>query len=485
MDEEAKRKRTPTNSPVLLTVDSVGEDIPMQESGAVLSSAKSFSSLPVSEMTQGQYFFSEIYFPFINNLKVRLLVLFSFACFFSVGVHYAMQLDVGLDLVILVPDDSYVLTYINRARDVELFGFEYFLPVFLFLEDVKYHEKQTTHKILSLQENFIEEKFNSGPVTSWVSAFNGWVVTSPYSSLLDMDGFLTDEEKYYQAVEDFLEVPHFAFFADHIVFNYKENNTSPLEVDNIRISKLMAYHINQDSSENRVSALETSRDVCDAAILSPQAFAVSTSYKYTEIDMIILQELLFNLSLAVLAVGLISMVVLLNPKTVLLVSVLIISVDVEVLGMMVFWDLTLNTVTLVQLVMAVGLVVDYMAHIAHHYSLQSSAKCFSNDEKLRVTLGEIAPSVFMGCFTTLLGILPLSLASSTLFRMFFKMFLSIVTFGALHGFVLLPVILPWLTLESTDESAGDGVDTYDQHQTPRSVTKAKSVSVASMPVTNK
>jgi len=84
-----------------------------------------------------------------------------------------------------------------------------------------------------------------------------------------------------------------------------------------------------------------------------------------------------------------------------------------------------------------------------------------------------------------LGILPLSLASSTLFRMFFKMFLSIVTFGALHGFVLLPVILPWLTLESTDESTGDGVDTYDQHQTPRSVTKAKSVSVASMPVTNK
>lgn len=409
----------------------------------------SFSS---GDMTKGQYFFSEIYFPYINNLKVRLVVLVGFAFFFGISLHWALQLDIGLDLVILVPDDSYVKSYINTAREVELFGFEFNVPVSLYLEEVSYHEKDTTQQIISLQNNFLEKPFNTGPMTSWVSAFNGWVATSPHNTSLDSDGFLADRETYYLALEDFLKVPHFAFFADHIVFNYKDSGEgSSLQVENIRISKLSAYHIDQDSSQNRVTALETARDVCEDAHLHPEAFPLSVSYKYTEIDIIIFQELLLNLSLAVLAVGFISLIVLINPKAVLLVTLLIISVDVEVLGMMVFWDLTLNTVTLVQLVMAVGLVVDYMAHIAHHYSLLSSAKYPSNDEKLRVTLREVAPGVSMGCFTTLLGVFPLSLATSAMFRMFFKMFLSIVAFGALHGFVILPAILPWITLNAYDD----------------------------------
>jgi Niemann-Pick C1 protein len=449
-EEEEEEEKTEREVKKMATNEDIdAEDRPF--SGATPSPS---SSLLISHMTRGQYFFSEIYFPFINNLKVRLVVIASFIAFFGVNVYLALQLDIGLDLIILVPDGSYVQSYISRAREVELFGVEHDVAVFLFLEELNYFEKETTQKIISLQDTFEEGTFNSGPITSWVSAFNGWVGTSSYNTSLDSEGYLTDEEMYYKAVEKFLAVPHFSFFADHIVFNYEDDDASPLVVENIRISRVIGYHIEQDSAENRVSALLSARDVCDNADLSPEAFPVAPFYKFTEIDIIILQELLFNLSLAVLAVGLISMMVLINPKAVLLVGVLIISVDVEILGMMVFWDLTLNTVTLVQLVMAVGLVVDYMAHIAHHYSIQSSLQYPSNDEKLRVTLRDIAPSVSMGCFTTLLGVFPLSLASSTLFRMFFKMFLSIVIFGALHGFVLLPAVLPWISLEAHEDRVG-------------------------------
>lgn len=407
------------------------------------------------EMTKAQYFFSEIYFPFINNLTVRVMVVVMFAFFFALSIYSALQLDVGLDIIILVPDDSYAKNFIVRAREVELFAYDSNVPVSLFMEEVKYNEMETTEKIIAMQENFLEEKYNTGPVTSWVSAFAVWVGASPYNMTLDSNGYLTDEDQYYQAVEEFVSDPRFSYFADDIVFNYKDSessgNSSSNGVKNIRISRVKAYHSGIDSSHKKVHALLSTRDVCNEANLSPESFAVAAFYKFSEIDIIILQELLFNLSLAVFAVGFISLFVLVNPKIVLLVCGLIISVDVEILGMMVVWDLTLSTVTLVQLVMAVGLVVDYMAHIAHHYTIQSSRLYPSNDLKLQATMREIAPSVALGCSTTLLGVLPLAQAESTLFRMFFKMLLCIVTFGALHGFVLLPAILPWISVEAHGE----------------------------------
>ena len=44
-------------------------------------------------------------------------------------------------------------------------------------------------------------------------------------------------------------------------------------------------------------------------------------------------------------------------------------------------------------------------------------------------LGEIGPSVMLGAATTFLGIMPMAFANNEIFRVFFKMFLVIITFG--------------------------------------------------------
>lgn len=77
--------------------------------------------------------------------------------------------------------------------------------------------------------------------------------------------------------------------------------------------------------------------------------------------------------------------------------------------------------------MAVGLVVDYMVHIVHYFLHQDPN--ISKDDRIANALGEIGPSVLVGAMTTFLGIMPLAFANNVIFRVFFKMFLVIITFG--------------------------------------------------------
>jgi predicted RND superfamily exporter protein len=82
------------------------------------------------------------------------------------------------------------------------------------------------------------------------------------------------------------------------------------------------------------------------------------------------------------------------------------------------------------------------SHIIHFFGLQDPT--LSRKQRVMLTLGEIGPSVLLGCFTTFLGVLPLAFASSEVFRIFLKMFISIVVIGGAHGLIVLPVILSFV-----------------------------------------
>jgi len=140
-----------------------------------------------------------------------------------------------------------------------------------------------------------------------------------------------------------------------------------------------------------------------------------------------------------------------NFTITLFVLICVILVDVFLFGVLSFWDVTLNSVTVINIVIAIGLSVDYSAHIAHAYLAISPPKVneegqpSSNHEKrvfkTRGALGMMGTSVFHGAFSTFLAIIVLSPSKSYVFMMFFKMWFGIIVFGVLNGFVLLPVLL--------------------------------------------
>ena len=156
-----------------------------------------------------------------------------------------------------------------------------------------------------------------------------------------------------------------------------------------------------------------------------------------ETDEVIAHELYRNVALAVVCVFFTTLLLISNCTASLLVLICVILSLVDVGGFMHFWNLTIDTVSCNNLIIAIGLCVDYSAHIAHRFMVELGTR----DERVVQTLTNIGPAVLNGGISTFLAFILLAGSKSHVFTSFFKIFFLVVTFGLYHGLVFLPVVL--------------------------------------------
>ena len=120
------------------------------------------------------------------------------------------------------------------------------------------------------------------------------------------------------------------------------------------------------TTEHKVQAMLKAYDAADSSSLSSprQSFAFATRYVYFTQFTVLQDETLFNLGLALLAIGVVSAFVLRRFWYVMLAMVMTLAIDVDLLGSLaLWWNRSLNAITVIPVIMAVGLVIDYIAHI--------------------------------------------------------------------------------------------------------------------------
>lgn len=116
----------------------------------------------------------------------------------------------------------------------------------------------------------------------------------------------------------------------------------------------------------------------------------------------------------------------------------IVSIELGVAGYMSLWDVNLDSISMINLIMCIGFSVDFTAHICYTYM---SSKADHPDERVREALYSLGLPIVQGSFSTILGVIALLLADSYIFLVFFKMVFLVIFFGAMHGLFLLPVLL--------------------------------------------
>lgn len=169
---------------------------------------------------------------------------------------------------------------------------------------------------------------------------------------------------------------------------------------------------------------------------------------------IIRRELFLNVGLALAAVGFIVLLTVPSPLAALIITVNVGFCIVEILGFMHALGIAIDSVSVINIVLAVGLSIDYSAHVGHCFMAKGGK---DRNERALEALADIGAAVLSGALTTFLAVVVLLFSKSYVFVTLSIQFALTVGLGVTHGLVLLPVLLSLLgpkAFSSAEEHGG-------------------------------
>jgi Niemann-Pick C1 protein len=221
---------------------------------------------------------------------------------------------------------------------------------------------------------------------------------------------------------------------------------------NILASHFRTFHTPLQGQEDFINSYAAARRISNdiSSRHNIDVFPYSKHYIFFDQYNSIIRLTATLLSVAVAIIFILTSSLLGSLLTGAVVAVTVIMILVDIIGVMALASVSLNAVSLVNLVICVGIGVEFCAHIARAFMFPSKSvmerarhKFRGRDLRAWTALVNVGGSVFSGITVTkFLGVTVLAFTRSKIFEVYyFRIWLALVVLASSHALVFLPVAL--------------------------------------------
>ena len=442
-----------------------------------------------------QRFIHKVYAPGLLNRKVKVVVLIFFLGLFAAGLALIPEIALGLDQRIAFPRGSYLIPYFN---DIDRY-FNTGPPVYFVVRDLAVSERQHQQELCDRYStchsysltNILEQEskrpnisFITGSTASWLDDFFTWLNPSNKKCCLDKNGKpclanrdppwnitlhgMPQGEEFIHYLRKWLDAPTnedcpFGGAAPYSTALSLSSSARPERT--VKASHFRTSHTPLRSQSDFISAYASARRI-SSSIRSAQnidVFPYSKFYIFFDQYASIIKLTGALLGTAVAVIFVLTSLLLGSIATGLIVTLTVVMIVVDIIGIMALAHISLNAISLVNLVISVGIAVEFCAHIARAFSFPSRSimekststsntsgggvggggRYRGRDLRTWTALVNVGGSVFSGItITKFLGVFVLAFTRSKIFEVYyFRIWLALVVLAAGHALVWLPVVL--------------------------------------------
>lgn len=403
--------------------------------------------------------FQKYFVPFLFKKKTEFCVYFLSIIFFTLGIFACCLLDLGLTQNVSLITGSDTFDFFNTF---ETYG-EVGPPAYLVFKNVNYTDEENIETLADISDGL--SQLNDTvikPVYSWVKSFQQFRTDGEWADICGSKeamnlGFDDAMSKFVQIKIDSDCCQQYGICGEQYVGDVVFNKDGKVISTRFRFQHTMTYTDDDytralvetrkvsDTFATRLHTLEGVEDEESGTSEVKSVFAYSLFYvfydQYTYIRGVLAEDTLLACAAVLLAIELIT-----NIWIGLFVVLCVFLVSFELLGMLwvcnhIFagFQIQINAVTVVNIVMALGFSVEFCVHIAIAFNRFLGTK----RDRAKKAIFHMGSSVLVGIGSTkFIGVIVLAFAPSTLFRLYyFRMYLFIILFGLFNGLMVIPLLL--------------------------------------------
>ncbi|KAL8090154.1 uncharacterized protein LOC141697492 isoform X1 [Apium graveolens] len=438
-------------------------------------------------------YMEEVHARILTIRPVKIVVMVVFLALSLTSIALCTRIQPGLEQQVALPRDSYLQEYFNDLSEYLRVG----PPLYFVVKDYNYSsESRHTNQLCSISQcdsnSLLNEisrasltpktSYIAKPAASWLDDFLVWIspeafgccrkfvnntycppddqppCCSPEEGPCGFGGVCKDCTTCFFHSDLFNDRPSTVQFREKLPWFLSAlpsadcakgghgAYTSSVDLTGyesgiILASEFRTYHTPLNKQDDFVNSMRAARDFCSrlSRSLKINVYPYSVFYIFFEQYLDIWETALINIGIALGAVFVVCLVMTSSVWSAAIIILVLAMIVLNLMGLMALLKIQLNAVSVVNLLMSIGIGVEFCVHILHAFSVSTGDR----EKRTKEALHTMGSSVLSGItITKLVGVIVLSFAKSEIFVVYyFQMYLGLVLIGFLHGLVFLPVLL--------------------------------------------